>query len=59
MIAMKTIGVFVILFFNLLGIYAQQVNRYKDENGGEILIKDSLLYYIENHPSYPIGIMIH
>ena len=38
MIAMKTIGVFVILFFNLLGIYAQQDNRYKDENGGEILI---------------------
>ena len=53
MIAMKTIGVFVILFFNLLGVYAQQINRYNDETGREIVITDSLFYYIEKHPSYP------
>jgi len=47
--------VFVVLLFNLLGIYAQQIKSYEDEVGFEIVIKDSLFYYIENHhPSYPV-----
>ena len=50
---MKILSVFVILFFNLLGVYAQQINRYNDETGREIVITDSLFYYIEKHPSYP------
>ena len=39
---MKILSVFVILFFNLLGVYAQQINRYNDETGREIVITDSL-----------------
>lgn len=50
---MKIFSAFVILFFNLLGVYAQQINRYKDETGREIMITDSFFYYIEKHPSYP------
>jgi hypothetical protein len=52
---MKRLNVFFLLLFNLLSIYAQQIKSYKDECGFEIIIKDSLFYYIENHhPSCPI-----
>ena len=52
---MKRLNVFVLILFNLLGIYAQQIKSYEDESGFEIIINDSLFYYIENqHPSSPI-----
>ena len=52
---MKRLNVFVLLLFNLLGIYAQQIKSYKNEYGDKIIIKDSLFYYIENHhPRIPI-----
>ena len=44
---MKRLNVFVLLLFSLLGVYAQQIKSYKDECGFEIIIKDSLFYYIE------------
>lgn len=46
---MKRLNAFIFLLFNLLSIHAQQIKSYKDECGFEIIIKDSLFYYIENH----------